>query len=336
MKRNAYFDNARLILIFLVVFGHMIQPFIENSSHLNTLYMWIYTFHMPAFIFIAGFFARGYGTIGYIAKLAKKLLLPYLIFQLIYTGYYFFIGKDDWQTGIFEPHWSLWFLFSLFSWHLLLYWFKKLPPLVGLAITVQIGLIVGYFGDIGHTFSLSRTFVFFPFFLAGYWLTEKHVMWLKEKRIKAASIVVMLVVAVAIYVAPEFNSGWLLASKSYGDLGMPEFGGLARVLVYTTSSLMAASVLAWIPRRRFWLTHLGSRTLYVYLLHGFFIQYFRQADMFKIDTLFDLAGLAGLSAVIVLLLSAKPVLGIWQPFIEGKISILKNMFRRDDEHQQSA
>src|SRR5699024_2215169 len=127
---------------------------------------------------------------------------PYLIFQLIYTGYYFFISKDDWQTGIFEPHWSLWLLFSLFSWHLLMYWFKKLPQLVVLAINVHIGLTVGYFRDIGHTFSLSRTFVFFPFFLAGYWLTEKHVMWLKEKRIKAASIVVMLVVAVAIYVAP--------------------------------------------------------------------------------------------------------------------------------------
>src|SRR5699024_144664 len=138
--------------------------------------------------------------------------------------------KDGWQTGLFDPHWSLWFLFSLFCWHLLLYWFKQIPPLIGLAITVQIGVIVGYFGDIGHTFSLSRTFVFFPFFLAGYWLTEQHVMWLKHKSVKAASIVVMLVVAVAIYVAPEFNSGWLLASKSYGDLGMPEFGGLARVL----------------------------------------------------------------------------------------------------------
>src|SRR5699024_2447039 len=103
------------------------------------------------------------------------------------------------------------------------------------------------------------------------------------------------------------------------------------------SSLMAASVLAWIPRKHFRITYLGSRTLYVYLLHGFFIQYFRQADMFKVDTLFDLAGLAGLSSIIVWLLSAKPVLGIWQPFIEGKLSILKSMFRRsDDQHQQSA
>ncbi|HLQ71161.1 MAG TPA: acyltransferase family protein, partial [Bacillota bacterium] len=156
MERNAYIDNARILLILLVVFGHMIQPFIGTSQGVNTLYMWIYTFHMPAFIFLAGFFAKGSGNTKYILKLAKKLLLPYVIFQLLYTGYYFTIGKEGWQAGIFDPHWSLWFLFSLFSWHILLFWFKQLPPLLGITIAVQIGLIVGYFGEVGQMFSLSR------------------------------------------------------------------------------------------------------------------------------------------------------------------------------------
>src|SRR5699024_4083736 len=101
MKRYAYFDNAKLILIFLVVFGHMIQPFIDASHEINTLYLWIYTFHMPAFIFLAGFFAKGSGNKEYIVNLAKKLLIPYIIFQLLYTGYYFFIGKENWQVGMF-------------------------------------------------------------------------------------------------------------------------------------------------------------------------------------------------------------------------------------------
>src|SRR5699024_215359 len=118
------------------------------------------------------------------------------------------------------------------------------------------GLIVGYFGEIGHTFSLSRTFVFFPFFLIGYWLKEEHVMLLKTKAAKIISVIVMLSVAGAIYIAPEINSGWLLASKSYGDLGMPEVGGLARLLVYTTTALMAMSILAWIPKQRNLLTNL--------------------------------------------------------------------------------
>lgn len=164
MGRTAYFDNAKLILIFLVVFGHMIQPFRDGSDGINTLYMWIYTFHMPAFIFLAGFFAKGLGSKKYMMNLAQKLLLPYLIFQGLYSGYYFFLGHDNWQTGVFYPHWALWFLFSLFSWHVLLYFFKKMPPLLGMAVAVGIGLIVGYFGEISQAFSLSGTFVFFPFF----------------------------------------------------------------------------------------------------------------------------------------------------------------------------
>lgn len=324
MQRNAYFDNARLLLIFLVVFGHMIQPFTDNSNGINTVYTWIYTFHMPAFIFLAGFFAKGSGNKEYILKLAKKLLVPYIIFQVIYSGYYFLLGRDNWMTdGLFYPHWALWFLFSLFCWHILLFWFKKLPPALGLLVAVQIGLLVGYFGQIGQSFSLSRTFVFFPFFLLGYWVTTEKIMWLKRRSVKIASLFVMAAVAVCIYYAPEIKTGWLLASKSYGDLGLPQYGGIARFMVYITACVMSASILAWIPRKQNFLTALGSRTLYVYLIHGFFIQFFRESDVFHVNNVFDLPLLMVVAAFIVLLLSSKPVLGIWQPFIEGKMSILK-------------
>jgi len=328
VERNAYFDNAKLILIFLVVFGHVIQPFVDGSQGVNTLYLWIYTFHMPAFIFLAGFFAKGAGNMSYITKLAKKLLIPYLIFQIIYTGYYFLIGKDGWQLEMFYPHWALWFLFSLFSWHMLLILFKKMPAAMGLSISVGIGLIVGYFGEVGHMFSLSRTFVFFPFFLMGYWVTQTQIKWLKQIQLRVAALVVMAVVAGAIYVAPDFNTGWLLASKSYSTLGLPEYGIIARLFVYITSALMAASVLAWMPEKRSKLTVLGTRTLYVYLLHGFFVQFFREADWFAVNHVIDLIGLAVMSALIVLALSSRPVQGIWQPAIEGRLSILKNKYRQ--------
>ncbi|MFC3039881.1 acyltransferase family protein [Virgibacillus xinjiangensis] len=325
MERNAFFDNAKVLLIFLVVFGHIIQPFISESQGMNTLYFWIYTFHMPAFILLSGFFARGSGDKGYIKKLAKKLLLPYFIFQALYTGYYFLIGKEAWLNGLFYPHWSLWFLFSLFCWHVLLYWFKKIPAPLSILLAVQLGLIVGYFGDIGHTFSLSRTFVFFPFFLAGYWITEKQIMQVKRQWVKVASIGIMGVVAAAIHFAPEFSSGWLLASKSYGDLGAAEAGSLLRFVVYLTAALMTISVLAWVPKKHTWFTDIGTRTLYVYLLHGFFIQFFRAADLFKVNNAFDVLGLAAISALIVLLLSSRPIVGLWQPMIEGKFTLLKKL-----------
>ncbi|MEC5424413.1 acyltransferase family protein [Virgibacillus sp. C22-A2] len=336
MERNAFFDNAKVLLIFLVVFGHMIQPFVDGSRGMNTLYTWIYTFHMPAFILLAGFFAKGSGNINYILNLMKKLLLPYIIFQLLYSGYYLMIGKSGWQTGLFHPHWSLWFLFSLFSWHLLLYWFKKIPAGASVSLAVVIGLVVGYFGEIGHTFSLSRTFVFFPFFLIGYLITEKQMMSIRSKSVRIGSVAVMTALAAAIYYLPEINTGWLLASKSYGDLGMAEYGMFARLLVYLTAAIMVVSVLTWIPKTEYRLTSLGTRTLYVYLLHGFIIQFFRQADMFVINNLFDLVGLAALSAVIVLVLSSRPILGIWQPLIEGKASIMKEAYSQKTNKNQHA
>lgn len=328
MKRNAYFDNAKLFLIFLVVFGHMIQPFTEGSSGMNTLYLWIYTYSMPAFIFLAGFFAKGSGDKKYITNLAKKLLLPYITFQILYSGYYLMIGKSSWQTGIFSPHWSLWFLFSLFSWHILLVLFKRIPPIMSVTVAVLLGLAIGYIDDVGNAFSLSRTFAFFPYFLLGYWLTNDHVMLVKRRAIKITGIFAMAIIALLIYVAPDINSGWLLASKSYADLGIPAYGGVARLLVYATSTIMAISVLSWIPVRNFKLTSLGERTLYVYLLHGFFIQFFREADLFKVDHVLDLLGLGILSALIVFVLSSRPIMLIWEPMIEGSVSYFRKTFNK--------
>lgn len=331
MKRDAYFDNAKLLLIFLVVFGHMIQPFIGESDTIHTLYMWVYTFSMPAFIFLAGFFAKGSGNITYILQLAKKLLLPYLIFQVLYSGYYFLIGKSSWQTGIFEPHWSLWFLFSLFSWHLLLCLFKKIPAKYSILLAIFIGIVIGYIPDIGNAFSLSRTFAFFPFFLVGYWMNKDALMVIKQNSVKMAAVMVMAFVAVTLYMAPDINTGWLLNSKSYADLGVPVFGGLMRMLVYTVSTLMSVGVLAFVPTSENRLSHLGTRTLYVYLLHGFFIQFFREADLFEVTHPIHLIGLAVISALIVYVLSSKPVRGVWQPFIEGRASILRNQFGKTNE-----
>lgn len=328
MKRNAYFDNAKFIFIFLVVLGHMIQPFINHSTAVHTFYMWVYTFHMPAFIFLSGFFAKGSGSIQYIGRLARRLLIPYIIFQILYTAFYIYVGKMNVETDLFYPRWSLWFLLSLFCWHVLLIIYKRFPPIISLVLALQVGIIVGYFSEVGHTYSLSRTFVFFPFFLAGYWVTEKHLNYLKHRLVKGSALIVMGIIAIAIYIAPEFNSGWLLASKSYDVLGLPKHGGFARLLVYMTSTFMAASVLAWIPERRFYWTKLGERTLYVYLLHGFFIQYFRMEDLFQIKSTFDFLGLAILSMLIVLLLASRPIVMFSQPFIEGRVTSLKRIINR--------
>ena len=328
MKRNAYFDNAKLFLIFFVVFGHMIQPYID-SKYVGTFYTWLYTFHMPAFIFLAGFYAKGKSSADFIINLAKKLLIPYLIFQAIYTIYYFYIGKSGWLTdSIFYPHWSLWFLISLFSWHMLLIVYKKMHPTIAITLAVSLGIIVGYFDPIGHLFSLSRTFVFFPFFLLGHLVSMEQLMFLKQTKVKVLSVISMAIIAVAIYFLPDINTGWLLASKSYSTLGMETYGSIARITVYLIAFIMAASFLVWVPQRRFSFTVLGERTLYVYLLHGFIIQLFRNYDILTLNHFGHWIGFMVLSAIIVVVLSSNTMMTIWQPLIEGRANRLRSVLQK--------
>ncbi|MFP3488631.1 hypothetical protein R0K20_13565, partial [Staphylococcus sp. SIMBA_130] len=68
-------------------------------------------------------------------------------------------------------------------------------------------------------------------------------------------------------------------------------------------------------------------TLYVYLLHGFIVQFFRQNNYFEVNGVIDVLGLAAISALIVIVLSSKPVLRLWQPFIEGKVTLLKQTIK---------
>ena len=56
--RNAYYCNLKLLLIFLVVYGHAIEPSISEDPSLYRIYRLIYLFHMPLFAFLSGLFVK--------------------------------------------------------------------------------------------------------------------------------------------------------------------------------------------------------------------------------------------------------------------------------------
>lgn len=326
MQREAYFDNAKLLFIFLVVFGHLIQPLKENIELVNVLYQWIYIFHMPVFILISGFFAKGASNKGYLIKLFKRILVPYFIFQILYTIYFLGIGKNDWDTSLYDPQWGLWFLLSLFSWHLLLIVFKKIPPMIGIPLAFLIGIMIGYLPVIGEAFSLSRTFVFFPFFLIGYWLTKERLFAWKNRKNQIVSVAILFVVFLVSYLQPKIPTGWLFGSHSYLDLELPFYGGAARFGLYLLAIFMVFSVLLLVPKQRYSFTNLGQNTMYVYLLHGIIIQYGREAGLLQLDHNLDTIGLAVIAAAIVWFLSSKSVATFTQPIVEGKTTLLAKWF----------
>lgn len=322
MKRIAYIDNAKFILITFVVFGHMIQPFVDKP-YVYTVYTWLYAFIMPVFIVMSGFFAKGDSSKSYIAKIARRTIIPYLIFQILYTGYYFVIGKEEWLKSLFTPHWALWFLMSLFCWHLLLILFKRYKPIYSIAITFGIAIIVGYIDQIGHAFSLSRTISYFPFFLIGHYIQYEHLMKLKTEKMKKIALSFIVFSFTLIAILPNIPVDWLLQSKPYSVLGADWIGGLGRLGVNLLGITLGASVLAWIPTKRYKFTHLGERSIYVYILHGFIVQIFRQFDLLYVNNIFNLVALYLLALAITLVLSTNLIVTVWQPFVELSTQSLK-------------
>ncbi|WP_130859308.1 acyltransferase family protein [Gracilibacillus phocaeensis] len=335
MKREVYFDNAKLLFIFLVVFGHLIQPLKDNIEVVGALYQWIYLFHMPIFILVSGFFAKGAGDRGYIIKLAKRILLPYFMFQVFYSVYFLTIGKSSWDQAVYDPQWGLWFLLSLFSWHMLLIGFKKIQPVIGIPLAFLIGIGAGYLPFIGPDFSLSRTFVFFPFFLIGYWLHSAQLYkWQTiPKKVTAAGL--LFAVFAITYVTPRIPVQWLFGSQSYNGMDVAMTGGLYRALLYGVALLMVFAVLMLIPRKSLGFSNLGQNTMYVYLLHGVIIQYAREANLLAVDQNLDVLGLAVIAASIVWLLASKWVVTFAQPIVEGKNDLMQTWLQERRGRQKA-
>lgn len=57
-ERNLKLDNAKGILITLVVIGHMLLPIQGTTRGVTNFFYVIYAFHMPAFVFISGLLAQ--------------------------------------------------------------------------------------------------------------------------------------------------------------------------------------------------------------------------------------------------------------------------------------
>ena len=88
-SRERKWDFLRGIAIFLVILGHTIQWMEPDWKH-NLLFIGIYSFHMPLFMFISGYFLRN--NLHQIAfwkwqkQKTGQLLIPSLVNSLLYSA----------------------------------------------------------------------------------------------------------------------------------------------------------------------------------------------------------------------------------------------------------
>ena len=101
-ERLCGFDNLKFVLIFLVVLGHFLE-ISEAFEGSELLLRTIYSFHMPAFLFLTGYFAKFRPK-----KIALQFGYTYLLFQVLYLLFaYRFLGGEELTISFSFPYWLM-------------------------------------------------------------------------------------------------------------------------------------------------------------------------------------------------------------------------------------
>jgi fucose 4-O-acetylase-like acetyltransferase len=310
--RDSYFDNAKYLAIVLVAAAHAWEPFWDDSRAATALYLFVYTFHMPAFIMISGYFSRGFTLTPHrVKRLVAGVAVPYVVFQTAYVLFRRWAHDEpDYPLNFFEPWFVMWFLLALCLWRLLTPVWERLRWPV--TVSVVIAVIVSVSPSVGNDLDLQRVLRFMPFFVIGLKLRREHFALVRGPAARMWALPVLLgAVAFAYWAAPRMNHQWLFLRDPAQDLGVSAPAGVAMSLAMAACSLvLSACFLAWVPGRRLWCTALGTGTLYGFLLHGFLVKGSRWWGWYRPDWVHTPLGMVAvtvLAVAVVTVLCTPPV-----------------------------
>lgn len=207
VQRLAYWDNIKMLLIFLVVLGHAIAyAKWAGDTGLLCLYNCIFSFHMPVFVFISGYFSKR--ITGPRKKDIEILLYPYLVFQVLNVFYVRYIKHNPASWNLFIPLHQNWYILALFIWRLTIPYFQYVNKWIGIAIALGLSLIFSKYQVADNLFALNYVFVFLPFFVLGYYIDKAEIQRIKKRIVNIFVLIAAFVLFAAIIVETYHSTYW--------------------------------------------------------------------------------------------------------------------------------
>lgn len=198
-QKYLFIDNAKFIGIFLVIFGHTLQllQLTDNNLICKQIWNYIYLFHMPLFFIISGFLYKKKELTVNINKIVFGLLIPYLIYQILYFPFAYgsYVFNNHYLpfntfikcilgilTGDFVPsQYSLpvcgpcWFIVAIINIRLLCNYInlttKNIIMLIVAAICILKSLIIA---NVDLFFCIDNTVMAIPYFFLGH-LIQRYI-----------------------------------------------------------------------------------------------------------------------------------------------------------------
>ncbi|MEE3343275.1 MAG: acyltransferase family protein [Bacilli bacterium] len=329
MRERIYkFDNIKFLLILLVVIGHSVEFYIDKYNSMNKIFIFIYSFHMPLFIFLSGLFQK---KIYHFKDLPLKKLCYY--FYLIVIMFVLFVLSNK-MFGVnlsfnfissFDVHW---YLVVLIIYILMVPIISRLNLNILFIISFILGCFVGFDNRIGDFLCLSRVIVFFPFFCLGFIFSDKKETLIKITNNIICKFLSICVIIFFLYICyRRLDLIWKYKSVFTGRnafnliQNIPNCSFKHRFITYMISLAMGFSIMCVIPNIKFKLfTKLGKRTLQVYVFHRSLLYVCFNMGLFnKLERIFGeklVFVMILIGIIITLLLSIKPINKIMNKFCD--------------------
>lgn len=276
VQRLAYWDNIKMLLIFLVVLGHAIAyGWWTNEPHLLGVYNCIYAFHMPLFVLISGYLSRNITCQR--EKDIVTLLFPYLMFQVFNVLYIRYVenGKASWN--LFIPYHQNWYILALLIWRLITPYFKNVKYSIVICIAVLLSVVFSKYNVQNNLFALPHVFVFLPFYVIGYY-AENIFNKLEDSTLNLIlSICAIVGCSAIIYYISAYTAFGVRLSYAFKP---PYNCGtyidyIFRYVGFLFSLIMSLSVLIimrrWVRCANSYKLFGGGGTVLIYLMHNFIV-----------------------------------------------------------------
>lgn len=164
-SRDYRIDGIIFFLIALVIIGHYIEPSRYSNRLSLYLYSLIYSFHMPLFVMISGYFCEKQ-TVKKIKQFSFRMLE--IVFAILFVKYLFL--RPPILSLLFFDSNPLWFIICLIYWKV----YSFILDEIGLSFVKQtmISFVLAILGfclinKYEGFLSISRAFQFLPYFSLG-------------------------------------------------------------------------------------------------------------------------------------------------------------------------
>ena len=291
--RDHSIDVAKCLLIFLVVWGHAIQYLhgTEFDFWEDTIFKFIYGFHMPLFALISGYLMCGsftkYGAGKLVGKRAKQLLIPTIGWALVLTVLDVILNVLTHESN--SASWilrrfisravnDLWFLKAMFIACIMVVLIEKFCK--GHWIVYSICMLLTLLLPSIYNFALYG-FVL-PFFMVGFKTGGAVKRWNDDQNRKrrigifVTSLIVYIILLLFFHKENYiYTTGLSVLNSDKGpvvQLGLD----LYRAVVALIGCVMILEGSTLITSQKNWITNISSKTMIIYIVTASIFTYIPQ------------------------------------------------------------